>query len=172
MHGRKKITSPTQLHPWGRRGFRGKLKSNFMVSKPANSHLGGGLNQPFWKNMLVKLDHKTPRIRVKTKNVSNHHLVFWVLQISPSQKDKLKNTWKYMTWFESHKSVIWAPNCQECPPRLFFWKEQRERERTEIPFGKLTHSNGICPFSIGNASSIPVHFPAMLVYWRVSELHG
>ena len=56
------------------------------------------------------------------------------------------------------------------PTSFVFWKEQRERERTEIPFGKLTHSNGICQFSTGNTSSIPVHVPAMLVYRRVSEL--
>ena len=38
-------------------------------SDTTQTNLVGGWNQPIWKNMLVKLDHETPRTRVKLRHI-------------------------------------------------------------------------------------------------------
>ena len=50
----------------------GSLESakNHQLNK---SKLVGGFSPTHLKNMLVKLDHETPRIGVKIKNIWNHH---------------------------------------------------------------------------------------------------
>ena len=51
------------------------ISQKVMVHKSVITYLSAWwLNQPIWKNMLVKLDH-LPQVGMKIENIWNHHLV-------------------------------------------------------------------------------------------------